>query len=71
MQSIPTLPREYGALLADSFFDPLMQDNADPAALGQYMQTDGIHPNKQGVAKIVEGLGPQVLELLAKAPGAS
>lgn len=67
----PDLAREYGAMLADSFFAPLMQGNADPAALGQYMQPDGIHPNKQGVARIVEGLGPQVLELLAKAPGAS
>jgi acyl-CoA thioesterase I len=28
------------------------------------MQSDGIHPNAAGVAKIVEGMGPKVLELL-------
>ncbi len=30
------------------------------------MQADGIHPNKRGVARIVEGLMPKVEELLAR-----
>jgi acyl-CoA thioesterase-1 len=30
------------------------------------MQADGIHPNAQGVALIVEDIGPAVEELLAR-----
>jgi acyl-CoA thioesterase-1 len=32
------------------------------------MQDDGLHPNAQGVAKIVDGILPKVEELLAKIP---
>jgi acyl-CoA thioesterase-1 len=32
------------------------------------MQGDGLHPNAQGVAKIVDGILPKVEELLAKIP---
>jgi acyl-CoA thioesterase-1 len=64
----PELAAQYGALLAPGFFAPLLQEGADPAGLAQYLQPDGLHPNKDGVAKIVAGLGPQVLELLAKVP---
>jgi acyl-CoA thioesterase-1 len=31
------------------------------------MQADGIHPNKEGVAKIVAALGPRVMDLAAAA----
>jgi acyl-CoA thioesterase-1 len=64
----PELAAQYGTLLAPGFFAPLLQEGADPAGLAQYLQPDGLHPNKDGVAKIVAGLGPQVLELLAKVP---
>ena len=64
----PGLAAEYGTLLAPGFFAPLLQEGADPAGLAHYLQPDGLHPNKDGVAKIVAGLGPQVLELLAKVP---
>ena len=30
-------------------------------------QSDGLHPNAAGVAAIVEGMGPPVLELVARA----
>ena len=60
----PDLAVRYGALLADSFFAPLLDAGADPAAV---MQPDGIHPNAEGVAMIVAGLGPQVLTLLKSA----
>jgi acyl-CoA thioesterase I len=66
----PDLATQYGTLLAPGFFAPLMQGNPDPAALAPFMQPDGIHPNAAGVAKIVEGLGPQVLDLLARVPAA-
>jgi acyl-CoA thioesterase-1 len=64
----PDLAAQSGALLAPGFFAPLLEDGADPASLAQYLQPDGLHPNRDGVARIVEGLGPQVLNLLAAVP---
>jgi acyl-CoA thioesterase-1 len=31
------------------------------------MQPDGIHPNAKGVALVVEALGPEVANLIARA----
>jgi acyl-CoA thioesterase I len=66
----PDLAAEHGALLAPDFFSGLRDagaDPSDPATLAAFMQADGIHPNRDGVARIVEGLGPFVLDLLARA----
>lgn len=63
----PDLAAEYGALLVDDFFAPLTGEGS--ASLGQFMQADGIHPNADGVTRIVESLGPKVLTLLARLPG--
>jgi acyl-CoA thioesterase-1 len=63
----PELAAQYGALLAPGFFAPLLEGGADPAAVQGLMQADGIHPNAEGVKRIVAGLGPLVIELLAKA----
>ncbi|GLS87497.1 arylesterase [Cypionkella aquatica] len=63
----PDLAAEYGAVLADNYFFPVINQSTrllDPA----YMQADGIHPNAKGVAKILDALGPKVQELLAKLP---
>lgn len=62
----PDLAATHGALLADSFFAPLLEGADDPGAASAFMQADGIHPNAEGVARIVEGLGPKVLELLSR-----
>lgn len=62
----PELARIHGTLLAENFFLPLIDQTSarlDPAL----MQADGIHPSAAGVAKVVEALGPQVLELLERA----
>jgi acyl-CoA thioesterase-1 len=64
------LAAKHGAILAEDFFAGLRAagaDPADPASLAAYMQADGIHPNPEGVRLIVEGLGPKVEELLARA----
>ena len=63
----PDLAGVYGTLYAESFFEGLGGAGTDPATLGEFMQTDGIHPNATGVARIVEGLGPFVLDLIGKA----
>lgn len=67
----PELAAKHGALRAESFFAPLQQDSADPAALTSFMQGDGIHPNAEGVARIVQGLGPVVRDLIARVPADS
>lgn len=65
----PELAAQYGALYAESFFAGIAGDGADPAALRGLMQADGIHPNAEGVARIVEVLGPKVLDLIERAAG--
>jgi len=64
----PDLAAQYRVLLAPGFFAPLLDANPDPAALTQYLQPDGLHPNAQGVQVIVAGLGPYVLDLLKEIP---
>ena len=58
----PDLAEKFGALYAESFFAGL--GTADPAKARAYFQDDGIHPNAEGVKKIVEGLGPKVMDLI-------
>ena len=58
----PDLAAQYDTLFLDSFFAGL--PSQDPAALRDFVQADGIHPNADGVARIVEGFGPKVLDLI-------
>jgi acyl-CoA thioesterase-1 len=60
------LAAEHGALLLPDLFAPFRAEAADPAALARYFQPDGIHPSREGVARIVAALGPQVIALLAR-----
>ncbi len=59
----PELAQSYGTVYAESFFAGLQVDG-DPGAANRFMQSDGLHPNAEGVAKIVEGIGPYVLRLI-------
>jgi len=68
----PELAEAHGALLAPDFFAGFAEAGAsmtDPASYAGWMQADGIHPNAEGVRLVVEGLGPKVLDLLAKVEG--
>lgn len=60
----PELAAEYGARLAPGFFAPLLEGTDNLTDMIAFLQPDGIHPNAEGVAKIVAGLGPQVEALL-------
>jgi acyl-CoA thioesterase-1 len=60
----PEIAEAFGALYLDSFFAGLGGAGTDPAALRVFMQADGIHPNADGVARIVEGVGPSVQALI-------
>tara|TARA_R110002074_G_scaffold36135_10_gene98538 strand:- start:498 stop:1103 length:606 start_codon:yes stop_codon:yes gene_type:complete len=65
----PELAEAYGTVYLESFFAGLVDEGMpmDPAALRAWFQADGIHPNAEGVARIVEAVGPQVLTLIAQA----
>lgn len=62
----PELAAEFGTVYADSFIAGL-EAQGDPGNAVQLMQSDGIHPSAQGVARIVEHLGPSVLDLVDQA----
>lgn len=64
-QMYPELAEAYGAVFLESFFAGL--PSQDPAELAAFVQPDGIHPNADGVAKIVAGFGPSVLTLIERA----
>lgn len=61
----PDLASEYGATLYPFYFQGLAGGDNDPAALRAFMQDDGIHPNAEGVGRIVDDLGPAVQSFLA------
>ncbi|MEX3014083.1 arylesterase [Gymnodinialimonas sp. 202GB13-11] len=62
----PDLARQYGTLFAESFFEGLFgTPESDPGNVVDLMQADGIHPNANGVALIVDALGPQVEALIS------
>ncbi|MGI9391505.1 MAG: arylesterase [Boseongicola sp.] len=58
------LAEEFGALLYPNFLGALTARNDTVDTLRRFMQPDGIHPNAEGVALIVEDIGPRVLELV-------
>ena len=58
------LAQKHGALLGEVFLKPLVRGESNLSLMRDLMQADGIHPNRDGVAKIVEAMGPQVIELL-------
>lgn len=63
----PDLASRFDSLFLDSFFEGLTGDeDLDPVSLRPFFQADGIHPNAGGVARIVEGVGPKVLRLIAQ-----
>lgn len=60
----PELAELHGVALFAKVFDPLdaLGDRAEVRL--NYMQSDGLHPNSEGVAVIVEKLGPLVADLV-------
>lgn len=62
----PEIAERFGTLYLDSFFTGLGGPGTDPAAVRSFMQRDGIHPNAEGVQRIVQGIGPSVQALIAR-----
>lgn len=62
----PELAETYDALYVENFLGPLTEGD-QAQALREDMQEDGIHPNANGVDKIVAALGPVVMQLVERA----
>lgn len=66
----PDLAATHDTLLIPSFLAPIeavRDESGDDTAMRTLMQADGIHPNADGVALIVEAVGPKVAQLVAQA----
>lgn len=61
----PDLADTYDSLLFPNFFEGIMAEDLSRVR-ATYMQPDGIHPNADGVKRIVEAMGPAVLDLVAR-----
>ncbi|MDE2789683.1 MAG: arylesterase [Paracoccaceae bacterium] len=61
------LAEDYGAVFVADFLAAIEEGISRQDALGRFMQADGLHPNADGVARIVEGIGPRVLDLVERA----
>jgi acyl-CoA thioesterase-1 len=61
----PDLAGEFGVALYPSFLGVLLAGGDLAAAREDHFQEDGIHPDAGGVARIVEDIGPAVLDLVA------
>ena len=62
----PDLAAKFNIPVTDNYFLPLI-DQSTRLLSTDLMQADGLHPNAKGVIVAVKTLGPQVLDLLAKA----
>lgn len=60
------LAQEYGTLLDRDFFNGFRAAVDAGASVEDFMQRDRIHPNAEGVALVVETLGPQVEVLMER-----
>jgi len=60
----PELATAYDIQLYPTFFDGLIQGDDISGARATFMQADGIHPNRDGVARIVAAMGPVVLAVI-------
>lgn len=62
------LAQSYGVALYPDIFAALREGDTETARR-DFMQADGIHPDAEGVARIVDDLGPAVAALVEEAGG--
>ena len=62
------LATQHGAIYYSSFLAGMGQGRSIREIM-RLMQSDGLHPNAEGVQAIVDHIGPKVLELVAEARG--
>ena len=60
----PELAQNYDALYLSSLFDPFIANGDLNQNMSQFFQADGLHPNAEGVTRIIESIGPVFLKLI-------
>lgn len=62
----PDLAAQYETVFLESFFQGLAVDGKLPelSQAQAYFQADGVHPNAEGVNRIVAAMGPKLLDLI-------
>ena len=63
----PDLSHKYETLLYGNFFSTLIENDEVKTPNSKFMQSDGIHPNASGVARVVNDIGPIVRKLIMQA----
>ncbi len=63
----PALSEEFNVPYVPDFFAGMTEGRDMSEARATLLQADGIHPNKEGVALIVEALGPSIANLAERA----
>lgn len=63
----PRLSSENNVPLFPDWFTGLRDATENQAEFADYMQSDGLHPNAEGVGLIVDAMGPAVLDLIKAA----
>jgi acyl-CoA thioesterase-1 len=61
----PKLAKTYDAEYVEHFFESLIDPTEPNQPLLRYFQNDRMHPNKQGVSKVVQTIGPVVQKLIS------
>jgi len=61
----PDLSQRHDTLLATDFLAAI-RSVGGPAEMAEFLQSDQLHPNAEGVARIVADLGPHVQALIAR-----
>lgn len=64
------LSEKHSTLFYRRFFSALEREVTREKARSLYFQDDGLHPNAEGVALIVDDMGPIVVRLIRRAEGA-
>ena len=62
----PKLAKTYQAEYAEHFFENLLDPTQPNQPAIKYLQRDRMHPNKQGVRKAIETIGPIVQQLISE-----
>lgn len=63
----PALAKAHDVALFPQFLQGLVEIGDRQEALRKYLQPDATHPNADGVALIVDAMGPAVLDLVSRA----
>ncbi len=61
----PDLATAFNAKYFKNFFEPIMDPENPNLPHLHFLQQDRLHPNAEGIAKIVEKLGPMVQDLIS------